>query len=264
MYPKASFSCPNGHFSIKCRPLKSLFKSDLMNSEIENNQNTEQETNVRHWPTTFDQAVRVAASHVARYGFAEKYAADKTICDIGCGVGYGSNYLAQKARQVTAMDISQDAINWASTHFSRDNIRFLVANAAEKWSVGDEFDVITTFETMEHVQNPEAFLGHIYDHLAPGGTLILSVPNGPRDKKKTNNPYHIHHFTDADLKKLFGKYFSKTEYFSQDYKKDLKHYGSKILKKLKLLKKQPYFVDKFFLLPGLSCNLKTWIVFAHK
>jgi len=235
-----------------------------MNSKIENNQNAEQETNVRHWPKTFDQAVRIAASHVARYGFAEKYAPGKMVCDIGCGAGYGSNYLAQKARQVIAMDISKDAIDWASTHFGRDNLRFLAANAAEKWSVDDKFNVITTFETMEHVQSPEAFLSRIYEHLAPDGILILSVPNGPRDKQKTNNPYHTHHFTDTDLKKLFGKYFSKTEYFSQDYKKDFKHYGSKFLKKLKLLKKQPYFVDNFFLLPGLSHNLKTWIVFAHK
>ena len=235
-----------------------------MNSKTENNLNNEQKANVRHWPKTFDQAVKVAASHVARYGFAEKYAADKKVCDIGCGAGYGSNYLAQKACHVVAIDISEDAVSWASKHFAKDNLRFLAANADEKWPVDDKFDVITTFETMEHVQNPNHFLEQIFEHLSPGGTLILSVPNGPRDKDKTNNPYHIHHFTDTDLKKLFGEYFSKTEYFSQDYKKDLKHYGSKFLKKVKLLKKQPYFVNNFYLLPGLNHKLKTWIVFAHK
>ena len=54
-----------------------------MNSKTENNLNNEQKANVRHWPKTFDQAVKVAASHVARYGFAEKYATDKKVCDIG-------------------------------------------------------------------------------------------------------------------------------------------------------------------------------------
>ncbi len=235
-----------------------------MSDEIKNRQDSEVETNVRHWPETFEQAVRVAASHVARYGFAEKYAAGRKVCDIGCGVGYGSNYLAQKAERVVAMDISEDAISWAGKHFGRDNLRFLAANAAQEWPVYESFDLVTTFETMEHVENPDDFLGQIYEHLSPGGTLILSVPNGPRDKEKTNNPYHLHHFTEDDLKRLFGKYFSKTEYFSQDYKKDFKHYGGKLLRKLKLLNKQPYFVGKYFLAPGFNKKLKTWIVFARK
>jgi 2-polyprenyl-3-methyl-5-hydroxy-6-metoxy-1,4-benzoquinol methylase len=235
-----------------------------MNSKLKNNQNINQKTNVRHYPETFGQAVRMAASHVARYYFAEKYAVDKRVCDVGCGAGYGSNYLAQKACHVSAMDISEDAISWASKHFGRNNLRFFAANAAEKWRIDNKFDVITTFETMEHVQNPNDFLARIHEHLLPGGTLILSVPNGPRDEDKTNNPYHIHHFTDTDLKDLFEKYFSETEYFSQDYKKDIKHYGSKFLKKIKLLKKQPYFVNNFYLLPGLDHKLKTWIVFARK
>ena len=235
-----------------------------MNSKLEDNQNGEQETKVRHWPKTFGQAVRMAASHVARYHFAEKYVVDKRVCDIGCGAGYGSNYLAQKACHVSAMDISEDAISWAAKYFSKDNLRFFAANAAEKWPVDNKFDVITTFETMEHVQKLNIFLEQIYEHLSPGGILILSVPNGPRDKNKTNNPYHIHHFTDTDLKRLFGKYFPEIEYFSQGYKKDLKHYSSKFLKKMKFLKRQPYFVNNFYLLPGLSHKLKTWIVFARK
>ena len=106
--------------------------------------------------------------------------------------------------------------------------------------------------------------GNVYDHLSLSGVLFLSVPNGPRDKGKTDNPHHLHHFTVADLKALIQNYFSNAEFFSQAYKKDFKHYGTKFLRKIKLLKKQPYFVNNYFLNPGLCENIKTWVVIAHK
>ncbi|GAG93296.1 unnamed protein product, partial [marine sediment metagenome] len=104
----------------------------------------------------------------------------------------------------------------------------------------------------------------VYNHLLPGGMLILSVPNGPRDRRRTDNPYHFQHFTDRDFKTLMQKYFSNIEYFTQAYKKGVKHYGTKILRKMKLLKKQPYFVKNYYVTPGLRNDLKTWIAVAHK
>jgi 2-polyprenyl-3-methyl-5-hydroxy-6-metoxy-1,4-benzoquinol methylase len=218
----------------------------------------------RLWPRTIVEAAKQAAPHLARYNFAQKFVIGKNVCDVACGVGYGSSFLAKTALKVTAMDVSPEAIEWGSKYFSADNLKFLVADAAEPWPVEDEFDVITSFETIEHLDNPEAFLKNVYNHLLPSGMLILSVPNGPRDEARTDNPHHLHHFTDASLKNLIHKYFSQAEFFSQAYKKDFKHYGTKFLRKIKLLKKQPYFVNNYFLVSGLDENLKTWIVIAHK
>ena len=219
---------------------------------------------VRQWPKKPAEAERQAASHLARYVLAEKYVTGKNVCDVACGVGYGSRYLARTAQKVTAMDISPEAIEWAVKYFSAENVRFLAADAVKLWPVEDKFDVITSFETMEHLENPEVFLKNVYDHLSPSGVLLLSVPNGPRDKRKTDNPHHLHHFTDTGLKTLIRKYFSSADFFSQAYKKDFRHYGTKCLRKIKLLRKQPYFVHNYFLKPGLCEDLKTWFVIAHK
>lgn len=218
----------------------------------------------RLWVKTIAEAARRAANPLARYSLTRKFVIGKSVCDIGCGVGYGSNYLAQTAKKITAMDISVDATDWASKYFSKDNLEFLTADAVGQWPMEDKFDVITSFETMEHVKNPEIFLENIYKHILPAGMLILSVPNGPRDEKRTDNPHHLHYFSDSDLKNLVQKYFPKAEYFSQAYKKGFKHYGTKLLRKMKLLKKQPYFVDNYFFKPGLCHTLKTWVVIAHK
>jgi 2-polyprenyl-3-methyl-5-hydroxy-6-metoxy-1,4-benzoquinol methylase len=219
---------------------------------------------VRLRPRTILEAKKQAAPHLARYKLAEKLIAGKNVCDVACGVGYGSRYLAKTALKVTGMDISAEAIEWAGKYFSVDNVRFLVADAAEPWPVEDKFDVITSFETMEHLESPEAFLRNVYDHLLPSGVLFLSVPNGPRDKSRTDNPYHLHHFTDVGLKALIREYFSQMEFFSQKYKKDFKHYGTKFLRKTGLLNKQPYFINNYFLVSGLREDLKTWLVIARK
>jgi len=230
-------------------------------SEIITNNNS---TNVRLWSKTLTQAKQHAASHMARYAFAAKYVAGKSVCDVACGAGYGSNYLAQTAKSVTAIDISTDAIDWARKYFNKDNMKFFAADAAKPWPLEDKFDVITSFESMEHVESPQAFLENVYNHLSLDGLFILSVPNGPRDKKKTDNPHHLHHFNDVDLKTLIEKFFPKAEYFSQAYKKGIKHYTTKLLRKARLLNKQPYFVKNYFLKPGLHCDLKTWFVVTQK
>jgi len=219
---------------------------------------------IRLWPRTIVEAAKQAAPHLARYNFARKFVVGKNVCDVACGVGYGSSLLAKTALKVTAMDVSPEATEWGSKYFNAENLKFLVADAIEPWPMEDKFDVITSFETMEHLESPEAFLKNVYDHLSSSGTLLLSVPNGPRDERRTDNPHHLHHFTDTSLKDIIHKYFSQAEFLSQAYKKDFKHYGTKFLRKIKLLKKQPYFVNNYFLIPGLWEDLKTWVVIARK
>lgn len=216
------------------------------------------------WSQTLKQAKKNNASHVARYIFAAKYVQNKTVCDIACGTGYGSCLLSDSASQVVGIDIAEDSIKWAQTYFSRPNIKFVAHDIMQGWPGNDMFDVITSFETMEHVTNPSLFLSRLYERLKPSGRLILSIPNGPRDKAKTVNPFHLHHFTPDDLKKLFSSNFSNAQYFSWAYKKGGFHYGTKLLRKFGIFKKQPYLVSGYCLKPGLNENCKTWFVLADK
>jgi len=235
-----------------------------MTQEATHRQSHKTVKGVRLWPRTLREAARDAAAHLARYRFAERFVGGRSVCDVACGAGYGSGFLAKKAKKVIAMDISPEAVQWAGAHFAGDNIEFVVADAGKAWPLDDQFDVITSFETMEHLAEPEVFLGQVYNHLADLGVLVLSVPNGPRDKKRTDNPYHLQHFSDTELKAVINKYFARAEFFSQAYRKGLKHYATKALRKTKLLSKQPWFVDNYFLEPGLCESAKTWVVIAYK
>ncbi len=235
-----------------------------MDQDINNDQKSESGKGVRLWPETIAQARSLATSHVARYNFAKKYVEGKNVCDIACGVGYGSNFLSQTAKSVIGIDISSDAVDWAKKYFSNDNIQFLNIDGCQQWPVEHDFGVITSFETMEHVESPDIFLKNLYDHLEPGGILVLSVPNGPRDEQKTDNPHHLHYFDQISLQELIGKCFSDFQCYSQAYKKNFKHYACKLLRKIKVLGKQLYFVDNYYLADGFDKKLKTWVVIARK
>ena len=222
------------------------------------------QSNVRLWPKDLNEARLFATAHFARYMFAKSFVAGKNLCDIACGVGYGTYLLAQSAASAVGIDISDEAIDWARINFCADNTSFHCADGSEAWPVDETFDVITCFETLEHVPAPNAFIKQLVMHLAPGGKLFLSVPNGPRDEKRANNPHHLHHFNEITLKELVGKYFAEAQFYSQAYKKNWKHYAAKCLRKCRLTKKQRYFPENYFLLEGLDSQLKTWFVTAEK
>jgi len=51
--------------------------------------------------------------HRVRYAFAQRFAQGKRVLEVGGGEGYGSNFLAQYAEKIDAIDISQEAVGHA-------------------------------------------------------------------------------------------------------------------------------------------------------
>lgn len=137
-----------------------------------------------------------AAIHIARYSFAKELCVGKRVLDAACGEGYGSRLLANwGAKEVVGVDISAEAIESAQRHFASDSVRF-IQNDAETLPRHFEphsFDLIVSFETIEHVQDPELFLRNIRGLLKPGGMVAISCPNDwwyfPTEAER--NPFHL-------------------------------------------------------------------------
>jgi 2-polyprenyl-3-methyl-5-hydroxy-6-metoxy-1,4-benzoquinol methylase len=216
----------------------------------------------RQWVPTVAYALRHIPAHMARYRLARRYVPGRRVCDIACGAGYGSHFLSQVARQVVGMDVSREAIDWATGHFTAPNLRYLQAAGDAPWPLEDSFDVVVSFETMEHTTAPERFLQSIHEHVVPGGTLILSVPNGPRDQAGRPNPFHLHAFTSDWLHRLLESHFSPVEYFSQVYRKDWRHYLARRFRKL--MRYHSHRVDNYTFEPGLHPDVQTWLAIAVK
>jgi 2-polyprenyl-3-methyl-5-hydroxy-6-metoxy-1,4-benzoquinol methylase len=97
------------------------------------------------------------------------------VLDVGCGYGEIVGFLkAQHNCQVTGMEPSADTARDGEKLFS---IRIIPA-LFEEHDFGDEqFDLIISNHTLEHVEDPERFLRLVKPRIKPGGRLYLELPN---------------------------------------------------------------------------------------
>lgn len=146
-------------------------------------------------------------AHIARYQWAATLVRPgDTVLDAACGLGYGS-YLIQcgtTAEKTIGIDGSDYAIDYAHHNFagSVKNLSFRTGMLPEALNdIPDHsVDVVISFETLEHVSDPEALLAEFHRILTPAGRIIVSVPNDWSDESGEDpNPFHLHIY---DLNKL--------------------------------------------------------------
>lgn len=147
--------------------------------------------------------------HKSRYSFAKEYVKDKNVLDIACGVGYGTAILKDAgAKRVVGIDLSKDAINHATKIYGSEGILFSVGDAQDL-KISEIFDVIVSFETIEHLAYPEKFLSSINKYLKPGGIFIVSTPIRTSGilQDKPINPYHVREWNVVEFEHLLQNYF---------------------------------------------------------
>ncbi|MCM1100381.1 MAG: methyltransferase domain-containing protein [Acetatifactor muris] len=159
--------------------------------------------------------------HVHRYNAASRLVADKVVLDAACGTGYGSYYLSRTAKEVYGIDISEDAILYAKEHYESPNLHYVKMSVDRLEFEDDFFDVITSFETIEHItqDQQEAFLRNIKDKLKKEGMLIISTPNDQllRDLSygSYKNEFHLCEFNEQEYIDFLKKYFKHVRVFYQ-------------------------------------------------
>ena len=157
--------------------------------------------------------------HKQRYQWAVDRCKGKRVLDLACGTGYGSAILAQSgAAQVVGVDISIEAV--ASNGKRPPRLALANSDACKLPFNASTFDVVVSFETIEHLASPELLLSEISRVLKPGGLCICSSPN--RDflsssGVKETNPFHISEMSYAEFNELFEKYFEVSDRFSQTH-----------------------------------------------
>jgi O-antigen biosynthesis protein len=151
----------------------------------------------------------ISLDHYARYVLAGEFAPGKRVLDVACGFGYGSRYLrAAGATNVLGVDVAEEAIRVAREQYATDGVSFAVTDAHHlSDSVAGPWDVIASFETIEHLVDPGKFITECYALLAPGGVLIASVPNDAQDPEGENE-FHIQRFSRDSFEQLLRSTFT--------------------------------------------------------
>jgi len=155
--------------------------------------------------------------HASRYGFAGAYVADRSVLDIACGTGYGMALLRSRARGVVGVDADLDAVRAAAR--VEGGGPALVGDGT-RLPFGDRaFDAVTSFETLEHLDDRERFLSELRRVLTPDGVCVLSTPNAnytePVDGRP-RNPFHVHEYTPEELEGALRRHFARVDMLGQE------------------------------------------------
>lgn len=112
----------------------------------------------------------------------------KKILDIGCSDGSFLEFCHKNGFKTFGLDISKDMITNGKKYYPNNKLYCL--NATSKYPfLENYFDIITSFDLIEHTRNPNRVLSNIYKHLKKNGIAYIITPNGKQ--KADNDITHI-------------------------------------------------------------------------
>lgn len=161
----------------------------------------------------------IEQEHLARYKFAVGLTSGKEVLDVACGSGYGSYLLATEgnAAKVQGFDLDESAIRYGNYRYGYPNVNRAVKNVLEL-SPELKYDVVVSFETIEHIPDYRMFLTNIKAALKSDGILMVSTPIVESTSTKCTNPHHVIEWSFDDFSKLISEYFSIENVYVQSIK----------------------------------------------
>jgi len=153
--------------------------------------------------------------HIMRARFAADYAKSaRRILDIASGSGYCTYHLARMNPQaeVIGADISEDVLEYAQGAYQLPNLRFEHGDAFDMKYPDGFFDLVVTYETLEHVTDGEDIIRELARLTHPEGLLLCSTPN-----REYNFPTkeHIRLYYPEEFFEMLQRHFNEVERFYQ-------------------------------------------------
>ncbi len=130
--------------------------------------------------------------HLAVYEWIAARVQGLDVVDMACGEGYGSDVLAHTAASVVGVDANPEAHEHARRRYRRENLRF-ERDLVETFQA--RADAVVFLQTIEHVQDPHAVLGHFRSLVGERGVVYVTTPNvltlAPPGAERSDNPWHV-------------------------------------------------------------------------
>jgi SAM-dependent methyltransferase len=127
------------------------------------------------------------------------------LLDFGCGAGAYLEMMHRQGWQVVGLDVCAEVVERIRTEL---RLTALTGTLPHAELPPESFDVVTMWHSLEHVYDPVEVLRHVWRVLAPGGKLVLGVPNvGGAPRRWFGRswygwslPHHLTHFTPHTLR----------------------------------------------------------------
>jgi len=124
-----------------------------------------------HASTVKNSYLKTAESQVR---LIQRYVQGERLLDIGCAQGFFLFMASRAGYTVKGVELSHDAAAYAREEFALD-VEVKPFEALEFRE--DHFDVVTLWQTLEHLSDPLAVLERVNGILRPGGMVVVSTPD---------------------------------------------------------------------------------------
>ena len=94
--------------------------------------------------------------------------------EIGCGTGKNTTWLITKAKQITAVDLSEEMLAKAKAKINTTAVQFIQADIIHNWTfTTKQYDLITFSLVLEHIQNLDHIFSETSKALNKGGYVYI-------------------------------------------------------------------------------------------
>jgi len=168
-----------------------------------------------------------------------------TVLEIGCGTGKNSEWLLQKAEQITAVDLSGEMLSKAKEKIQSDKVEFIKADINSDWGFTQKtFDLVSFSLVLEHIENLDHIFKEVYKKLNDQGYVYIGELHpfkqytGSKARFQTEEGLQIiqcynHHISDfiQSAKKYGLKLVELDEYFDNGDKTSIPRILTLLLQK---------------------------------
>jgi SAM-dependent methyltransferase len=144
------------------------------------------------------------ARHRSAYQYAARSVLSGRTLALGCGNGYGSAELSDAGGRVVALDrIAPDV------QHRRESLQFVRADLAGVPLAPRGFDLVVSFQVIEHLEDPTDYLVAIARSMKSDGMALITTPNILQSDGV--NPFHVHEYEAGELSQLLDGHFKEVE-----------------------------------------------------
>ena len=155
--------------------------------------------------------------HLATYDFTQPFVTGKRVLDFGCGTGYGTHRIAPWCASVTGVDVSEEATGFAHTNYQHDSLSYQRISPVEVQPLpfaDESFDVVLSFQVLEHVPDTARYLAEARRVLRRDGLLILATPDRSTRLLRGQRPwngFHLDEWSGEQLRSVLSPSFETVD-----------------------------------------------------
>jgi ubiquinone/menaquinone biosynthesis C-methylase UbiE len=128
------------------------------------------------------------------------------VIELGCGTGKNTLWIAEKSRNLLAVDFSEEMMNVARQKISAPHVRFMQADITKQWNF-ESATLITCSLVLEHIENLDFIFQQVAGTLESGGRFYVcelhpykqlqaSRAKFEHEGKLVELEYFVHHISD--------------------------------------------------------------------